>query len=125
MTKNKALLEPDYTEKREEIESHKYVSLKLDLGIIDPVTGNESEDADWGKVLFTTSDSAIVQAVELEYGSTRFKVYKIALGEEWDMKFVEWIDEDWEGTNRDGYDTSYSVVHECWQEGAKMYFEEI
>ena len=98
-------LQPDFTALREEIATHKfmYMRLNLDTAIVAPK---------FAKVLFTTSESAVVQEVELTCGRTRFMTYNIAFGEEWEKKFVNWIDPD---------NDSYEVISDCWQCGMRMY----
>ena len=89
----------DFTQKREEIEAHKLVRID--------VKGGTRNKGDWCKILFTTSDTAIVQEIELTWGHTRFQVFKVHLSE-WDAKFVEWLDDDW-------------AVRDCNEEGMRMY----
>ena len=91
------VVQPDYSEKREEIEAHELVRIKVK----GKTRGN------WCKILFTTSDTAIVQELELTHGFTRFQVFKVNLSE-WDAKFVEWLDDDW-------------AVRDCNEEGMRMY----
>ena len=93
------VVQPDYTQKREEIEAHEFVCLDVKGGI--------RNKGDWCKILFTTSDTAIVQEIELTHGHTRFQVFKVHLSE-WDTKFVEWLDNDW-------------IVQDCSQRGMRMY----
>ena len=92
---------PDYSEKRAEIESHTFVTMKL--------PGDRVPH--WYKVLFTTSDTAVVQEVLMTWDQTRFVVTPIPLSE-WDTKFVEWIDEDHQ---------RFWEVDESWQQGARQY----
>ena len=94
-------IQPDYSELREQLEGHEYVSLKVKGGT----------RGDWCKILFTTSDTAVVQEVELTCGHTRFQVFKVDLSE-WDTKFVEWLDNDW-------------IVRDCGERGMRMYEAQI
>jgi hypothetical protein len=101
------LAPPDWTEKRTEIRSHKFVSLRRD-GVNDR---NEPLCTTWYKVLFTTSDTVVVQQAELTGGETRFQVEGIPLAE-WDARVEEWIDEDHD---------RYEDVRSAWAEGMGMY----
>jgi hypothetical protein len=96
-------LQPDFTALREEIAKHQFVRMKDDLDC----TGSS-----WNKVLFTTSESAIVQEVELTFNQTRFRTHNVAFGAEWKNKFVNWIDADNE---------CYIIVLDCWERGMAMY----
>ena len=98
-------LQPDFTALRDEIAKHKFVHMKLNL--------DEAFDAPtWAKVLFTTSESAIVQEVELTFDQTRFVTFNVAFGAEWDKCFVNWIDED---------HSRFRDVLDCWERGMGMY----
>ncbi len=103
---------PEYKELRAEIAKHPFLSMRLNLGMFNPETGDELNAGVWSKVLFALSDCAIVQEVLLTWNVTRFKIYKISFGDEWDSKFVEFIDED-----HDRYDD----IHESWEEGMREY----
>ena len=105
---NSYVHQPDYSIKREEIESHPFVLLKHDE--INPATGQRYLSV-WNKVLFTTSDCAVCQEVLITWNVTRFRVRKIELSD-WDNMFVEWIDE-----NHD----RYLDVYRSWDEGYNMY----
>ena len=108
-------LQPDFTALRDEIATHQFVHMKLNLDMdIDAPT--------WAKVLFTTSESAIVQEVELTFDQTRFKTYNIAFGTEWTNKFVNWIDPDPSPDNDyPSPDNDYPIVLDCWERGMGMY----
>ena len=88
---------PDYSEKRDKIDAHEFVHLKVNGGI----------RGTWCVILFTTSDTAIVQQIELTCGHTRFRVFKVHLSD-WDLKFVEWLDDN-------------LVVRDCYEKGMRMY----
>ena len=77
---------PDYSELREDIEKHAYARLRLKTDACD-------KDGYWYKILFTTSDCAVVQDVLLTWRDTRFAVHKVPLAD-WTDVFVEWMDED-------------------------------
>jgi hypothetical protein len=96
---------PDWSAKRTEIRSHKFVSLRRSGTIWYPLC------TIWYKVLFTTSDTVVVQQVELTGGETRFQVEGIPLAE-WDARVEEWIDED---------NVRYEDVRSAWAEGMGMY----
>ena len=105
-------MQPDYTVLREEIESHHFVSMMLHLGTWHPVTKKENVRPKKGRVLFTTDYFAIVQELEMTVEHTRFKTWKIALGQEWNEKFLEWID------------VEHARFSECvaeWEDGMRMY----
>ena len=102
------VVQPDYSEKREEIEAHEFVRLRQEG--LNPRTGKEFLPT-WHKVLFTTSDCVIVQEVELTWSLTRFKVRKIPM-EDWNKTFVEWIDADHE---------RFWEVEDCWDKGMRQY----
>ena len=104
-------LEPNYSALRKEIERHEFVYMKLNLGKFNPQTGNEFTAPVWGKVLFTCKECAIVQELDMtreltmHRQATRFSTYKIMFGEEWDTKFVEYIDKDY---------PRYDSIYSCW-----------
>lgn len=91
------VVQPDYSEKLEEIQGHEFVSLKVKGGT----------RGDWCKILFTTTDTAVVQEVELTWGHTRFQVFKVEL-KDWDTLFEGWLDDD-------------LVVLDCYENGMRMY----
>ena len=77
---------PDYSALREEIGNHAYAHLQREEDKFCP---------QWYVILFTTSESAIVQEVLLTCGYTRFRVSKIHLSK-WAAVFKNWIDVDHE-----------------------------
>ena len=93
---------PDYSAIRDEVEAHK------DPGFC-RVRGEENNrrSSCWYKVLFVTSESVIIQDVELDSGKTRFGVRNIALSE-WKELLVEWI-------GKDHYE--YEDAVEMWNDG--------
>ncbi len=107
---------PEYKELRAEIAKHPFLSMRLNLGTYNPETGDEFNAEVWSKILFVLPDCVIVQEVLLTWNATRFKTFKINFGEEWDSKFVEFIDEDHD---------RYSDVLESWDEGMREYGAEI
>ena len=99
---------PNYDALREQLESHDYVKL-----FDKQVYRDDCSDAfsSWYKILFTTSDCVVVQAVLLEVTHTRFAVYKVPLSK-WGDAIDEWINED---HNR------YADCHDSYQNGMRMY----
>ena len=55
------IVHPDYTELRDEIEKHEFVSMRLGLGTYNPDNGNEFVLPGWAKVLYVLPSCAIVQ----------------------------------------------------------------
>ena len=105
-------VQPDYSELREQLEGHEYVYLRTSG--VHPDTGKPFLPT-WSKILFTTTDTVVVQEVELTWGHTRFQVKGIPLTS-WEDEFVEWINEDHH---------RYSDCVECWEEGMGMYGAEV
>ena len=103
---------PDFSQLRDEIEQHEFVSMRLGLGTYNPDNGNEFNLPGWSKVLFVLPNCAIVQEVCLTWNVTRFKTHKILFGEEWENKFHEWIDED---------HPRYEDCLDSWDEGMREY----
>ena len=97
--------QPDYSNIRDEIEEHKapgFCRVKRDEN--DRCPG-------WCKILFVTSETVIIQEVELTFGQTRFQVRNIPFPE-WKGLFVEWIG---------NLHTRYVDVAGCWIDGMCMY----
>jgi hypothetical protein len=112
----KEIVYPDFSELREEIGKHEFVSMRIDLGTNDPDTGDEFTLPSWTKVLFVLPNCAIVQEVCLTWTATRFKTHKIMYGEEWESKFHGWIDAD-HPRHQDCLDS--------WEEGMREYGADI
>tara|TARA_B110000467_G_C17832225_1_gene220538 strand:+ start:59 stop:484 length:426 start_codon:yes stop_codon:yes gene_type:complete len=111
----KDILEPDYTKLRKEIEKTLFVKMKLNLGTFNPESGEEFVTPVWGKVMYTCKECAIVQELELTWNASRFKTYKIMFGNEWDTKFVSFINEDHPDYIHLGLRT--------WEDGYHMYMD--
>ena len=109
------ILQPDYTDLRNEIEKHAFVRMKLNLGTFNPESGDEFTTPVWGKVLYTCKECAIVQELELTWNVARFKTYRIMFGCEWESKFIEFIDEDHPDYDRIGQSS--------WVDGYRMYMD--
>jgi hypothetical protein len=104
-------LTPDWSEKRAEITAHEFVRLRR-KGVEGQEIVGHPEASSWYKVMFTTSDTAVVQELETKWdGPTRFHVGPVPLTK-WDATFVEWIDED---------HARYQDARSCWAEGMRMY----
>ena len=94
---------PDYSKLIAEINQHEFI-----------ITKPEPESQwlpKWCKILFTTSDTCVVQECELTFTENRFKTWGIPLGE-WERFFFGWIDED---HNR------YGDAQMCWDDGMRQY----
>ena len=111
---SKLLLEyvqqPDYSEIKDQVEEYTadgygFVELKQSL----------SPDActKLSKILFTTTDSVIVQNLELTVASTRFTVQQI-LYSDWENWFVKHIP----FVNTPGL---FRLCLDCWTDGFRMY----
>ena len=100
---------PDYSDLREEIESHTFVQL-LRERTQDPRVPRAGHFQRY-KILFVTSDTVICEETEKTCnGSGRFEVRKIDLSE-WDQWFDEYIVEG----------RSFAVQEMCWADGMRMY----
>ena len=57
------------------------------------------------KMVFACKDFAIVTEIMGQINMYMPRLRKISLGSQWDAKFVEWVDENWErkGSNRYGF----------------------
>lgn len=72
---------------------------------------NSRQQGHWYKIMFVTTDTCVVQKVELMWGATRFEVTGIPLSE-WESSFEEWIDP--------GH-KEYVAFQECWESGFRMF----
>ena len=98
---------PDYSQLMEEVNAHRpddFVMLHQEPALpgLLPIPY---------KVLFTTSDTIIVQPLDIEWGDTRFQVRKIDANE-WSDKFVEWVTTE---------DKNWELLRSKWDEGCEMY----
>ena len=94
---------PDYSKLIAEISRHEFIESK-------PEPESRWTES-WCKILFTTSDTCVVQECELTAGETRFKTWGIPLSE-WDRFFFGWIDED---------HSRFWDVKCCWTNGMRQY----
>ena len=97
---------PDYSELMRDInENHAndFVVLKQDGR--HPTTGKRFEPTDY-KVLFTTSDTIVVQEVQMSFGRTRFKVRKFH-AKEWPDYYEGWV--------------TWSELTRMWEDGCRYY----
>jgi hypothetical protein len=101
--------QPDHSTVRDEVETYLdgFVVLKQRLEKID----GKPWPTRWSKILFTTTESAIVEHVEMTWNKTRFTVKKINY-EDWGDWFVSFISREHD---------AYQTVSNCWEEGARMY----
>ena len=99
--------QPCHDELLDEIKTHKYVVLRIpsETDFISDGAGY------WFAILHVTSDSVVVQEVEMTAGETRF-IVRIVKCVDWNEVFVGWVDEDHERWN----DCDYA-----WQVGMGMY----
>ena len=96
---------PDFTELIAEIRTHEFIEAKpFNLG-------KESVGTDLYKILFTTTDTCVVQRCEMIWNQTRFETIGIALAD-WDQFFGSWVDEG---------DFMWDVANDCWEAGMTMY----
>ena len=49
------------------------------------------------KMIFACKDFAIVSEIRGAINIYQMGLHKISLGSQWNAKFIEWVDEDWEG----------------------------
>ena len=91
---------PDHSKLIYEISKHEFI-----------ITKPEPESQwlpSWYKILFTTSDTCVVQQCELTAGETRFVTFGIPLSA-WEKFFFGWIGEDlWD-------------AQMCWDHGMRQY----
>ena len=105
------VLPPDYTNLMRDInDNHSEDFVKLKSDGICPATGNPWLPT-YYKVLFTTSDTIIVQQIQMSYDLTRFRVRKFHASE-WSDYFVSWLSHG---------DEAYNDYKELWDLGAAFY----
>ena len=107
--------QPDYSAIRDEIDAHTEGFCLIRQTLEDPVAGVCRPLGKLAKVLFTNSETVIVQDLELTCGHTRFNVRQIALPD-WQKWLKEWVDEG-------GF--YYDVCVDIWQDGMRMYGAEV
>ena len=103
--------QPDYSAIRDEIDAHTEGFCLIRQRFEEP----DGPVGKLAKVLFTNSETVIVQDLELTCGHTRYNVRQIALPD-WQKWLKEWVDEG-------GF--YYDVCVDCWQDGMRMYGAEV
>ena len=98
---------PCYDELLDEINTHKYVELRLgcDGFLFNPGEGS------WYAITHVTSDAVVIQEVEMTAGMKRFAVHVVQC-EDWNDVFIHWIDEDHD---------RYFDCNWAWETGMHMY----
>ena len=107
--------QPDYSAIRDEIDAHTEGFCLIRQRLEDPDTQVLRPLGKLAKVLFTNSETVIVQDLELTCGHTRYNVRQIALPD-WQKWLKEWVDEG-------GF--YYDVCVDIWQDGMRMYGAEV